>query len=221
MPAARADAAWRLGYRAAFLLARLWWALRRPARHGVMVAAWHGGRVLVLRQSYRPGLTFPGGALRRGEDPAAAASRELLEEVGVAVAATRLHPVLSVMVRFESCRDHVTVFELALDAPPALRPDNREVVWAGFLDPAEALLDPGMPPHVRRYLEGRMGPARLSSLARSASPVPAPAGCAGAGRGACSGPGDAWPLQPDPAASPGALEPRRAPGVPLPDRRSR
>nr|WP_264185605.1 NUDIX domain-containing protein [Roseicella aerolata] len=210
-----------MGYRAAFLLARLWWALRRPARHGGMVAVWHGGRVLLLRQSYRPGLTFPGGALRRGEDPAIAASRELREEVGLAAPAPRLRRAMSVMARFESCRDQVTVFELALDAPPPLRPDNREVVWAGFLDPAEALLDPGMPPHVRRYLEGRMSPARLPSLARSATPVPAPAG---AGRGACSGPGsagEAWPPRPDPAASPGALEPRRAPGVPLPDQRSR
>ena len=43
------DAAWRLAYRIAFRLMRLWWALRRPARYGVVVAVWCGGRVLILR----------------------------------------------------------------------------------------------------------------------------------------------------------------------------
>ena len=61
------DAAWRLAYRIAFLLLRVWWALRRPVRHGVVIAVWCGGRVLILRQSYRPGATFPGGG--RGNDP--------------------------------------------------------------------------------------------------------------------------------------------------------
>ena len=149
------DAAFRLAYRLAFLLMRLWWAVRRPVRHGVVVAVWCGGRVLVLRQSYRPGATFPGGGLRAGEDPEAAARRELHEEVGLDIPAGRLRLAREVSVRFESCDDHVRVFEVALDAAPPLRPDNREIVAAEFLAPAAALRDPDMPPYIRAYLEER------------------------------------------------------------------
>jgi 8-oxo-dGTP diphosphatase len=149
------DAGWRLAYRIAFLLMRVWWALRRPVRHGVVIAVWCGGRVLILRQSYRPGATFPGGGLRAGEDAATAARRELREEVGLDLPAGRLRLAREVTVRFESCADHVQVFELALDAEPRLRPDNREVVAAEFLAPAAALRDPDMPPYIRIYLQDR------------------------------------------------------------------
>ena len=149
------DAGWRLTYRLAFLLLRVWWAVRRPARHGVVIAAWYGGRVLILRQSYRPGATFPGGGLRPGEAAETAARRELREEVGLDIPAGGLRPAREITLRFEGCDDHVQVFELALDSAPPLCPDNREIVAAEFLSPAEALGDPDMPPHVRRYLESR------------------------------------------------------------------
>ncbi len=44
------------------------------------------GRILLVRQSYRrDGWGFPGGLLRRREDPADAARRELREELGIDV----------------------------------------------------------------------------------------------------------------------------------------
>jgi ADP-ribose pyrophosphatase YjhB (NUDIX family) len=42
------------------------------------------GRVLLVRQSYRPNWFLPGGLLQRGETPVRAAARELAEEVGLA-----------------------------------------------------------------------------------------------------------------------------------------
>ena len=153
------DAGWRLAYRIAYRLLRLWWALRRPVRQGVVIAVWCGGRVLILRQSYRPGASFPGGGLEAGEDPEAAARRELREEVRIDVPAGRLRLAAEVAMPFESCDDAVSIFELVLETEPPLRPDNREIVAAAFLPPAEALGDPAMPPYVRAYLEDRGGAA--------------------------------------------------------------
>jgi 8-oxo-dGTP diphosphatase len=43
------------------------------------------GAMLLVRQAYRSRWGIPGGLLKRGEDPADAAMREVLEEVGFAV----------------------------------------------------------------------------------------------------------------------------------------
>lgn len=43
------------------------------------------GTVLLVRQSYRRSWSFPGGLLKRNEDPIDAAARELKEEVGLTV----------------------------------------------------------------------------------------------------------------------------------------
>lgn len=163
------DAGWRLAYRIAFRVLRLWWALRRPVRHGVVIAVWCGGRVLILRQSYRPGATFPGGGLQDGEDPEEAARRELREEVGLDIPTGRLRLAREIRLPFEACDDRVRVYELVLDAEPALRLDNREVVAAGFLAAAEALGDQAMPPHIRAYLEGQ---AAGHGRPAAASPTP-------------------------------------------------
>src|SRR5690348_8774781 len=56
----------RLAYRAAYLLARAWWFLRRPETRGSVVALWHDGRVLLVRTSYRRQYTLPGGFMKRG-----------------------------------------------------------------------------------------------------------------------------------------------------------
>jgi 8-oxo-dGTP diphosphatase len=43
------------------------------------------GHVLLVRQAYRSRWGVPGGLLKRGEDPAVGARREVFEEVGIAV----------------------------------------------------------------------------------------------------------------------------------------
>src|SRR3954452_5565380 len=45
------------------------------------------GRVLLLRQYHRDGLTLPGGLLNRGEDPGRAVVREVREETRIVVEA--------------------------------------------------------------------------------------------------------------------------------------
>lgn len=146
------DAGYRLAYRLGFPVLRLWWFLRRPDQHGAMVAVWHEGRVLVLRQSYRDALELPGGGLGPGETPRACACRELAEEVGIAVPPEALVLEREITLVRDHRRDQVTVFALRLPTHPALRPDRREIVAARFMTP-EAALAAKLSPFARAYLE--------------------------------------------------------------------
>jgi 8-oxo-dGTP pyrophosphatase MutT (NUDIX family) len=59
--------------------------LRRPHTQGVKCLLFDGERLLFVRHSYgdRRAWELPGGGLRRGEEPAVAARREMREELGV------------------------------------------------------------------------------------------------------------------------------------------
>jgi 8-oxo-dGTP pyrophosphatase MutT (NUDIX family) len=138
---------YRLGYR----MVRAWWWLRRPHKHGAMVAVWMDGLILGVRQSYTDRLTWPGGGIKRGEDAAHAARRELREELGLAVRAEQLTLVRTMTVQWDYRHDHVRIFELHLTAPPALTLDNREIVRASFMRPQD-MLAVRTPPFVRAYL---------------------------------------------------------------------
>ncbi len=77
----------RPAHRAALTIAhrlrQAWWRLRKPALTGCRVLAFDDrGRVLMVRHSYGSGRwMLPGGGVRTGEDPLAAAVREFREEV--------------------------------------------------------------------------------------------------------------------------------------------
>jgi 8-oxo-dGTP diphosphatase len=148
------DRAYRLVYRLGFRLMRLWWGLRRPDHYGAIVAVWHDGRVLMLRQSYRRALVFPGGGLERDESLSAGACRELVEEIGIVVAPEALSLVREMTALWDGRRDHVAIFELHLDALPTLRLDGREIVAGEFMTPAAALAAI-LPPFERAYLAAR------------------------------------------------------------------
>jgi len=146
-----ADRAFRLVYWLGFRVARGWWCVRRPDHHGAVVAVWLDGMILGVRQSYTRRLTWPGGGIAHKEDPAAAAQRELREEVGLDVRREDLRLVRQVILQYDFRRDHVSMFELHLSAPAVLRPDGREITHASFMPPAE-MLAARTPPFVRRYL---------------------------------------------------------------------
>ncbi len=123
------------------------------------------GRLLLVKPSYKPGWSLPGGVIDSGESPLGACRRECVEEIGFA-------PRLSGLV----CVDWV---------PPHHSPDARPAtvfVFAGWLGPgdfqavrlpAEELVDVVLvdPAEVGRYL--RPGGCRRVACALEAE------GCGG------------------------------------------
>jgi 8-oxo-dGTP diphosphatase len=76
----------RAAYRGAYATLRAYWFLRRPDIQGVKCLLTDGDQVLLVRHTYgHRGWDLPGGAVRRGEPPERAASREMHEELGVEI----------------------------------------------------------------------------------------------------------------------------------------
>lgn len=128
---------WHIAYKVGFCMARLWWWLRHPDHDDAIVAIWFEGHVLVVRQSYRTNLTFPGGGIRRGEGPRDAARREVAEEIGLAVTRDDLRLVDDAVSEWDFRRDRVRIFEPHLHAAPHVKIDGREIVDARFVDPKD------------------------------------------------------------------------------------
>ncbi|MFP4348870.1 MAG: NUDIX domain-containing protein [Thermodesulfobacteriota bacterium] len=124
----------------------------RPACRGVYIAVWHRGAVLLIKNSYRSFFTIPGGGLRGNESAAGAAARELFEEVGIRVEPADLHLVGMFRTDYEFTRDTVALFEVDMPERPEITVDRREVVWAEFKNPNQAL-QRRLFPVVKQYLE--------------------------------------------------------------------
>lgn len=134
-PATPIDFVWRMALRVAFRLARAWWYLRRPRHEGALIAIYVGSALLLVKSSYRAEWNFPGGSIRSGETPDAAALREMGEEIGLS--SCTLRPAGSACGVWDWRRDRVHFFELHLDRIPELRLDNREIIAARLVSPEE------------------------------------------------------------------------------------
>ena len=146
------DSLWRLGLRLAYRVLLVWWSVRRPEKHGSHIAVWHGERVLVIQNSYRKLLSLPAGGRTRGETLLAAAVRELREEVGISVEPHELAYYGELVYSSRYAEDHAHVYELRCASAPAVCVDRREVVWAEFLAPDDAVAR-GVIGVVRMYFE--------------------------------------------------------------------
>jgi 8-oxo-dGTP diphosphatase len=122
------DFAWRTAFRLGFPLARTWWRLWQPHHESAVVAIYVGAAVLLVHQSYRRGWHLPGGGIRRGETPDAAARRELHEELSLVP--WPLLPAGVICGVWGGRRDRIHIFELRLPELPKLTLDNREIIGA-------------------------------------------------------------------------------------------
>jgi 8-oxo-dGTP diphosphatase len=148
------NAAVRAGYRFVYRAALVWWFIRRPATAASVVAVWSGDRVLLLRTTYRPHYSFPGGFTKASETAAEGAARELDEEIGLRVEPAALKAAWVGVKAFEHRLDEITIFEVALDEAVTVAANQREIAWVGWRtrDEALSLL---LAPHVRDYLQAR------------------------------------------------------------------
>jgi 8-oxo-dGTP diphosphatase len=153
------DLGFQVAFKVAHRLLRVYWLFRSPRTRGVLVAVWHDGRLLIVKNSYRKHYTLPGGYQHAGESVEQTGARELAEECGITVSVDALRRSYQGVHRFEFRNDDVTLLEVELEARPVLEIDNREVVWADFEPPSRVL---GMPvvPHLIEYLERRVSPIR-------------------------------------------------------------
>jgi ADP-ribose pyrophosphatase YjhB (NUDIX family) len=133
------DRGFQLAYVCAYRAMRTYWKVRRPTTEGSLVALWNHGEVLLVRNSYVPYYSLPGGYVRRGESPKDAAVRELAEEVRISASAEQLDLVLDRTHEWEGKHDHVRIFALELPTRPELEVDNREVIDASWWTPERAL----------------------------------------------------------------------------------
>jgi 8-oxo-dGTP diphosphatase len=143
---------WRTVYRLGYPCAQVVWAVTRKRGTGAAIAVWHDGRLLCVRESYRPRLGLPGGGLNAGETPAAAARRELFEEVGLDLGPDAFREYGALGYRLGQRPIEDILFEVRLEAPIEPRVDRREIVWSGYLTPAE-IREVGMQKGLQLYLE--------------------------------------------------------------------
>jgi ADP-ribose pyrophosphatase YjhB (NUDIX family) len=116
-----------------------WRRWRKTPIAGVSVIITNlGGDVLLLKHSYGPPVwSVPGGGLGRGEDPQAAARREVFEELGMEL--TRIDLVGTLDEVLSGSPHTAYIYAAVCDRQP--RPDGREVTEARFF-PSHSLPEP-------------------------------------------------------------------------------
>jgi ADP-ribose pyrophosphatase YjhB (NUDIX family) len=96
----------------------------------------HDGQVLLIRHSYRERWGIPGGLLRRGEDPADGAVREVAEEVGLQVELVGA-PAVVVAAEYQRVDVVYRARPSANEHVSAARPVSAEIREVGWFDPED------------------------------------------------------------------------------------
>ena len=136
-----------------YSLQKLAWRVFRPRTRGVKVLLFNpSGELLLIRNAYGRSdlLVLPGGGVRPFEAPAAAAKREVKEELGLEVASLKFRS--RHLSSAEGKHDEVHLFEGLVNSAPEC--DGFEVLEACFagLDQLPAATSPATRRRVDEYL---------------------------------------------------------------------
>jgi len=135
----------------AYAIRRLLFGLLRLKTTGEKVMLFNReGELLLIRNGYGDSSLFvlPGGGVSRGESPAAAAARELCEELAIEI--LDVNPVWTFESTAEGKRDTIHLFRAVTEEQP--KPDDLEVVEAKFF-PLDAMPSALSPATRRRIAE--------------------------------------------------------------------
>lgn len=132
---------------------------RKRMAAGVLVLD-RGGRVLIVKPTYRDGWLIPGGAVETDEAPSETCRREAVEELGVALSVGRL-----LCVEYLPAYDGYTesmqfifdggVMPDAMCEQLRLPPDELSEARFAAVNEAERLLNPSLAVRVAHALEAR------------------------------------------------------------------
>ena len=111
------------------------------------------GRIALVRNTYRDGWSLPGGVVDDNEPPAAAAAREVLEELGQPTAGPVTLLAVQWAARGSGPQQFLNfTFDVGLcEDPSALVPQEEEIAEIGFFPLDE--LPEGVRPYMRHRIE--------------------------------------------------------------------
>jgi len=101
-----------------------------PRGKGVKVLVFHKNKLLLIRNTYRKGWTFPGGGVKRNENYKQTAVREVYEEVAIKVSNLRNHGLFTL----DSCKSGKTVVFSCRTKTPNFKIDNFEIEKAMWVN---------------------------------------------------------------------------------------
>ena len=122
--------------------------LFRPKVRGAYVLVTYKKDILLIKNSYKPGWTFPCGMVHRGENEIDGAKRELFEEVGIICEVTDLAFLKEHLSTQNYKYDYQFFYHLKLLTMPEIILDMAEVIdykWVTF----DHLMDENIPEGVR------------------------------------------------------------------------
>ena len=129
-------------------------ALMSPVDFGVAALVEQGGKVVLVRHSYKSGWLLPGGAVGHGEPPGEAILRELREEIGLTHSATP--QLFGLYTRKALLATNVIALYRVREAAFVFKP-GFEIRAVKLADPASP--PPGTAPAVQRRLKELLGEA--------------------------------------------------------------
>lgn len=144
-------------YSTALMGVRMYWRIIKPVTYGARVLVVHDKELLLVQPRKSNYWNFPGGGIKKTEDPAQGALRELREETGIIINEVD-YQLGEYCSKAEGKRDTVVIF--VATAPnkviPKLEIEIQQAAWFPFDQLPETLTKPTRW-RINEYLQGLRG----------------------------------------------------------------